>query len=124
MSIEHWVMAGGLTVVAVVLVLGALEMWRERRLAWTDDGVFESGGLRLIPGHSYEVVEAFPDCHGITQRAEKLGRFICHSLWPYDNGIMLRFDRDGTEVMIRLQEGSQDHILGDLQRYLREIPAR
>jgi hypothetical protein len=84
MSIVHWVMAGGLTVVAVVLVLGAAEMRRERRLAGKDDGVFESGGLRVIPGHSYEVVEAFQDYHGITQRAEKIGRFVCHSLWPYD----------------------------------------
>jgi hypothetical protein len=57
----------------------------------------------LTPGKKYRVVAAFVDYDGIPHPIGESWRFLANNFLPYDDGLTLYVERDGSEVPFRLQ---------------------
>ncbi len=57
----------------------------------------------LIPGKRYRVVAPFADYDGITHQIGETWTFQSKSFLPYEDGLTLFVDREGSTVQLRLQ---------------------
>lgn len=83
----------------------------------------EYGHLRL--GVTYEVIQSFRDYQNFPYAIGDLLVFEGSSFVPYESGLSLHFDKQGSkrQCMLCVREGFHKHIANNLSEYFSEVAA-
>ena len=76
----------------------------------------------LVPGKAYRVIVPFEDYDGTTHRVGETWLFVAKAFLPYEDGLTLTVERDGTQVALRLQwrEEAQAQIIDEFSDFVEE----
>ena len=74
-------------------------------------------------GMSYEVIQSFCDYKNVTYELGDSLLFIGSNYVPYDSGLSLFFEKDGSEIqiMLRIDSHFQEEIALNLEDYFRAL---
>jgi hypothetical protein len=78
---------------------------------------------QLVQGKTYRVIAEFTDYDGKVHKLGESWRFLGHNFLPYEDGLTLSIERDGSNTAIRMQwrPEAQESIIDHFSDYVEEL---
>jgi hypothetical protein len=78
---------------------------------------------QLTRGRTYRVIAEFTDYDGLIHKVGESWRFLGHNFLPYEDGLTLSIEAEGSNAVIRMQwlPESQEAIIDHFSDYVEEL---